>query len=96
MAPKFNHICVERSNRPVTSKIQRVQKVAYSIQSLGAKCPADVMAIIHEIQNNGVKSLWTIADALNARGIRGARGGKWYATTVRKFLEQNRANRPAE
>jgi hypothetical protein len=31
-------------------------------------------------------SLEGIAAELNARGILAARGGKWYATTVRNFL----------
>jgi hypothetical protein len=73
MGPKFNQICAELSNRPIASKIERVQEFAYSDQSPAAG--TDPMAIIHEIQKSGVKSLWTIADALNARGVRGARGG---------------------
>src|SRR5580692_9325215 len=52
---------------------------------------ANVMAIIREIRKDGMKSLWTIANALNARDVRGARGGKWYATTERNFPERNKA-----
>ncbi len=36
------------------------------------------------IQAAGVVSLHGVADALNARGIRTARGGTWYTSTVRK------------
>ena len=82
MVEKFNHIRAELSNRPVTL-------------SPAAEYPADVRTIIHEIQRSGVKSLWTIADALNARGVRGTRGGKWYATTVRNLIKRNGANRSA-
>jgi Recombinase len=73
------------------SKAKRVHDTAYSAKSGRANYATNVMLIIGEIQNGGVKSLWTIADALNARGISGARGGKWYATTVRNFLERNKA-----
>jgi hypothetical protein len=38
------------------------------------------------IQAVGVVSLHGIASALNARGIRTARGGTWYASTVRNML----------
>lgn len=73
------------------SKDKRAHDTAYSAKLSRAEYLAEVMLIIREIQNDGVKSLWTIADALNARGISGARGGKWYATTVRNFLERNNA-----
>ena len=42
--------------------------------------------MIREIQNNGVASLRGIAAALNARGVRTARGGKWAATQVGAVL----------
>ena len=36
----------------------------------------------------GVTTLQGIADALNARGIRTARGRRWYATTVKNVLDR--------
>jgi DNA invertase Pin-like site-specific DNA recombinase len=47
---------------------------------------ANVLPIVRAIQAAGVVSLHGVADALNARGIHTARGGKWYATTVRNML----------
>src|SRR3954468_18761593 len=47
---------------------------------------ANVLPIIRTIQAAGVSSLHGVADALNARGIHTARGGKWYAATVRNML----------
>lgn len=91
MAAGFHHVCAELNKRSVTSKVKRRQKIAHTAQPRAAEYPADVMTIIGEIQKSGVKSLWTIADVLNAQGVRGARGGKWYATTVRKFLERNKS-----
>ena len=76
MAANFNHIRAALKNRPSTSKIKRAQKTAYSGKFRAGEYPVNVIPIICEIQKSGVKSLWTIANALNARGVRGARGGK--------------------
>lgn len=46
----------------------------------------NVCPIIESIQRAGVRTLSGIAAALNARAIRTARGGEWYATTVRNVL----------
>jgi hypothetical protein len=43
-----------------------------------------VLPIVREIQASG---LTTLRDtALNARGVRTARGGQWHSTTVRILL----------
>jgi DNA invertase Pin-like site-specific DNA recombinase len=44
---------------------------------------SNVLPIIREMQKSGLSSYRAIASALNARGIRTARGGAWHATTVR-------------
>jgi DNA invertase Pin-like site-specific DNA recombinase len=46
----------------------------------------DVLPVIEDIRAAGVTSLKGIATELNARGILTARGGQWYATTVRNLL----------
>jgi hypothetical protein len=53
-----------------------------------AKRAANVVPIIREIQSKGAMTLREVADALNARGIVTARGGKWYATSVKNMLER--------
>jgi Recombinase len=47
---------------------------------------ANVLPIIREAQRAGARTLREIADALNARGIATARGGRWYAQTVANVL----------
>ena len=42
--------------------------------------------VIREIQGSGVASLRAVAAALNARGVRTARGGRWAATQVGAVL----------
>src|ERR1700758_398488 len=44
---------------------------------------ATVLPIIREIKRAGARTLREVAEALNARRVRTARGGQWYATTVR-------------
>ncbi len=47
---------------------------------------ANVLPIIRQIEAGGLKGHRAIAAALNARGVRTARGGDWHATTVRNLL----------
>jgi hypothetical protein len=47
---------------------------------------ADVLPIIREIRKAGATTLKEIADALNARGVVTARGGRLYASSVRNVL----------
>jgi hypothetical protein len=47
---------------------------------------ADVLPIIREIRKAGATTLKEIADALIARGVVTARGGRRYASSVRNVL----------
>jgi DNA invertase Pin-like site-specific DNA recombinase len=63
-------------------------------QALGAARTAEaarrfaenVVPVIRQVQESGVASLRGVAAALNARGVRTARGGKWAATQVAAVL----------
>lgn len=46
----------------------------------------NVLPIIRDVKANGVNSYRGIAEALNARGVRTARGGTWQAATVRNIV----------
>ena len=46
----------------------------------------NILPIIREIQSAGRTSLREIAAALNARGVRTARGGLWGSSSVRNLL----------
>jgi DNA invertase Pin-like site-specific DNA recombinase len=50
------------------------------------KFASQLAPVIEAIRIDGMTSLEGIAAELNARGILTARGGKWYATTVRNLL----------
>ena len=47
---------------------------------------ANVLPIVRQMQSSGVRTPKAIAEALNARGVRTARGGQWHPTTVRNLL----------
>ena len=50
------------------------------------KFAAQLAPVIVAIRADGITSLEGMAAELNARGILTARGGQWYATTVRNLL----------
>jgi DNA invertase Pin-like site-specific DNA recombinase len=52
---------------------------------------ANVLPVVREISATGAISLAAIAAALNARGVRTARGGNWHASTVRNVLRREGA-----
>jgi len=48
---------------------------------------ANVLPVVRELQASGVTGHREIAAALNARGVRTARGGRWYHSTVGNLLK---------
>lgn len=51
---------------------------------------SNVLPIVDSVRAAGISSLAAIADALNARGIATARGGRWHAATVGRLIERAR------
>src|SRR5215218_3392951 len=47
---------------------------------------ANVLPIVLELRASGTRGYGFIASALNERGIRTARGGRWHVSTFRTFL----------
>ena len=47
---------------------------------------ANVLPVARQIRDRGASTPRAIAEALNARGIRTARGGAWHDSTVRNLL----------
>ena len=70
-----------RTNLPAATA-----KAAVSNRRIAAGFAANVVPVMQQIRAAGATSYAAIAAALNARGIRTARGGEWHATTVRNIL----------
>ena len=60
-----------------------------AIEEQADRHAANVLPIIREVQRAGAKTLRAIADALNARGVPTARGGRWAALTVSNILARS-------
>jgi DNA invertase Pin-like site-specific DNA recombinase len=62
---------------------------AKGIQAARAAADAharNVLPIVRQLQASGITTLLGIAGELNARGIRSARSGRWYASSVSNLL----------
>jgi DNA invertase Pin-like site-specific DNA recombinase len=59
---------------------------AEAVRAEAERHAANVLPIIREIKRVGATSLRAIAEALNARGVPTARGGRWQAQTVANVL----------
>jgi DNA invertase Pin-like site-specific DNA recombinase len=61
---------------------------ATAIRSAKAKSRArQIMPVLDELRGAGQVTLRDLADGLNARGIRAARGGRWSASQVRAVMQ---------
>ena len=49
---------------------------------------ANVLPIIASLRDTGVVDLRGLASALNARGIRTARGGRWHVSSVKNVIDR--------
>lgn len=52
---------------------------------------AVVIPIIDAVRASGIRSLAGIAAALNARGVKAARGGEWHPTAVARIIARTRS-----
>jgi DNA invertase Pin-like site-specific DNA recombinase len=71
--------------------LAHVRKEAHKAAAIANQAAADqhaaaVLPIISQVRRAGATTLREIAEALNERGVRTARGGQWYAMTVSNLL----------
>jgi hypothetical protein len=59
-----------------------------SIKAGANKHAANILPIIREAQKAGATTLRAIAEALNARGVATARGGRWHAMSVKNMISR--------
>jgi DNA invertase Pin-like site-specific DNA recombinase len=72
------------------SNLAEAQKAgALSNAKAADEFAANIRPIVESVRASGVRSLRGIADVLNARGVRTARGGRWAAKTVARILSRH-------
>jgi hypothetical protein len=59
-----------------------------TLASEADRLAANVLPIVQELRAAGLKGSGSIAAALNSRGVRTARGGRWHVSTVRNLLRR--------
>jgi DNA invertase Pin-like site-specific DNA recombinase len=63
-------------------------KAVAGIRAAAEAFASTTLPIIHQIEASGVSSYHGIAEELNAREVRTARGGEWHAATVRNMMRR--------
>jgi DNA invertase Pin-like site-specific DNA recombinase len=99
LAEKERHLIADRTRAALAAKKAHGAKLGNrtnlgEAQAKGADAnrasadafAANVLPVVQQIQASGATTLRAIAEALNARGIRTARGGAWHAATVSNLL----------
>ena len=102
LAEKERRLIAERTRSALAARKAQGAKLgnrcnASETAALGRKAQADSAAlfaantlpIIEGIRQTGVTDLRGLAAALNARGVRTARGGRWHVSNVKNLIERS-------
>jgi hypothetical protein len=84
------HTMINRDHE-TTNEDQLLDVVRDEAKEVLDRHAANVLPVIRAAQKAGATTLREIADALNARGVHTARGGKWFATSVKNILDRAQA-----
>lgn len=79
---------VQLGNRSNIEVAQARSRQARMIQA--DQFASNILPVVLQIKGAGVQTLSGIAETLNARGLRTARGGEWQAVQVKRVLERHR------
>jgi DNA invertase Pin-like site-specific DNA recombinase len=71
---------------PELDKARQASKAV--VMANADKHAENVIPLINAVRKAGATTLREVAEALNVRGVRTARGGLWYATTVKNVLDR--------
>jgi DNA invertase Pin-like site-specific DNA recombinase len=86
-AAKANGVKLGNPRNLQNAEVGRVNGRAARTKSAKGRA-ADLAPIIADLQASGATSLRQIAEGLNERGIRTARGGEWSAVQVQRVMER--------
>ena len=79
---------VQLGNRSNIEVAQARSRQARMVQA--DQFASNILPVVLQIKGAGVQTLSGIAETLNARGLRTARGGEWQAVQVKRVLERHR------
>jgi len=79
---------VQLGNRSNIEVAQARSRQARMVQA--DQFTSNILPVVLQIKGAGVQTLSGIAETLNARGLRTARGGEWQAVQVKRVLERHR------
>ena len=79
---------VQLGNRSNIEVAQARSRQARMVQA--DQFASNILPVVLQIKRAGVQTLNGIAETLNARGLRTARGGEWRAIQVKRVLERHR------
>jgi len=92
LAEKERRLIGERTRSALAGR--KAQGAKHSTADPSSPQPwQNILPVICAVQGAGAISLVAITDALNARGIRSARGGRWHVSAVQNVLARARASR---
>jgi DNA invertase Pin-like site-specific DNA recombinase len=77
-----------------TNLVEAQAKGAAATREREAAFARNVLPVVREIQQAGTRDMRGVAAALNARGVRTARGGTWHQSNVRNLLLRGDAAPP--
>ena len=83
----FKSICDLRRHFEV-HRPRLIIMVARGTSDNAALFAANTLPVIKAIRQTGVTDLRGIAAALNARGVRTARGGRWHVSNVKNLVDR--------
>ena len=88
LAEKERRMISERTRAALAARKARGAKLGNrtNLAEAARRFAANVAPVIRQVRDSGVSSLRGIAAALNAHGVRTARGGRWAATQVAAVL----------
>ena len=99
LAEKERHLIAERTRAALAARKAQGVKLGnpVNLAAAGARgaetqradadsFAANVLPVVRQIQADGAGTFRAIAAALNARGVRTARGGEWHDSTVRNLV----------
>jgi DNA invertase Pin-like site-specific DNA recombinase len=87
-AAKARGVALGASNPAIRAGLERGKARSLATRQAAAdRQAAAVLPVIEDLQRQGL-SLRGVAEELNGRGVKTARGGQWHAATVRNVLQR--------